>query len=53
MLRTVLVISFHGLKDENVTHDIEGDQEDYILHMKQHLRSVHGTNAPCGGPRLA
>jgi hypothetical protein len=23
------------------------------LHMKQQLRSVHGINAPCGGPRLA
>ena len=30
----------------------EGDK-DYILHTKQQLRSVHGTNALCGGPQLS
>jgi hypothetical protein len=53
VLLTVLVIHFHGLKDENVRHNAEDNQENYILHMKQQLRSVHGTSAPCDGPRLA
>jgi hypothetical protein len=54
VLLTMLVIRFHGLKDENVTLNTEeGNQESYILQMKQQLRSVHGTIAPCGSPRLA